>query len=999
MAVKHSLFVKISSAEKFGLYRGWAVLLLLIVGFSPLARATALTIDGVTTNTSGLYFPLSGTGSSLQIRNGGIVSNSGAGAVGAGTGDNNNSVVVTNTGSAWANTGDFKVGTRGNGNSLVIAGGAGVSNVRGDVGWSANSNSVRVTGTGSAWVNSGYLYLGYYSAGNINSLTIDSGATVSVNGEGWIGGNGNANTVTVTGTGSVWTCSTTVWIGTGSSDAGSGGGVSNKLVIANGGQVNDGQGGVGLWSTANYNSAVVSNRGSVWNTSGTVFVGGYAGAHDSLLVADNGTVIAGTLRLNDSSANNNSVILSNGIILANNITAGGGTYSIVSFGGQLGVKDNNAIWSANMTLTDDGSGNATTITNGASTVSITGILSGNGLLVKAGAGTLTLNAANTYTGGTTVSNGTLRLGVAGAIAGQTTLRVDGGLLDMNGQALTVSALAGNGGSVSNGTLTVNQSSTTTFAGTIAGAVPLTKSGPGSLTLSGNNTYTGGTTVSNGTLVVNSTAGSGAVQVKAGATLGGAGAISGAVTINAGGTLSANTGGTFTLLQAPVLNGTAAIGNGSTLNVGSAWSESATVALQGGTLAGGNLTNLAGGNLQGWGAVRAALINLGSVTATNGELQVKSFSGGGSYQAVNSGTLAFTTGGSLSFLANPNGTVRIEAGAALTNNTIFNNAGTVELAGGTYQTSTRVTNAANLTGYGTISAAAVVNSGTLAATGGMGTPLVINTALANAGWITTTLSALEVTGMFTNTGTLTMFHGVGTFNSAVVNAEAWITDPSTNLFAKMLTVTSTGYLQATNGDVDIFQGDLSNQSTRSNAWQTLNVAPGSGPGSGTKFLFEGTGLTLTQRFTDVGQALTNGFTGIADPLSNGVQTVSAFTSVAGFVDNFAVGELELTNTTLVLAQAAPSLTPNALFVNDLFLTDARLILSNNMQVYFVNSNSWSMSQITLLDNAQIHQLTTGVIAAVPEPSMILLWLGGLAILYVAMRRRARRAKLASGKSEQ
>ena len=51
-----------------------------------------------------------------------------------------------------------------------------------------------------------------------------------------------------------------------------------------------------------------------------------------------------------------------------------------------------------------------------------------------------------------------------------------------------------------GALTVNQSGSTTFAGTITGGGTLTKTGNGMLTLSGANTYTGNTTISGGTLI-------------------------------------------------------------------------------------------------------------------------------------------------------------------------------------------------------------------------------------------------------------------------------------------------------------------------------------------------------------------------------------------------------------------------------------------------------------------------------------------------------------------
>ncbi|HAB5828152.1 TPA_asm: autotransporter outer membrane beta-barrel domain-containing protein [Salmonella enterica subsp. enterica] len=119
-------------------------------------------------------------------------------------------------------------------------------------------------------------------------------------------------------------------------------------------------------------------------------------------------------------------------------------------------------------------------------------------LIKQGAGTLILNAENTYTGGTTISGGTL-------------------------VATNVDAL-GSGDVTDNATLEMNTGGT--FDNAISGSGQVVKSGDGALTLSGANSYSGGTLISDGTLIA------GRVDV-----LG-----SGDVTDNA--TLEMNTGGTF-----------------------------------------------------------------------------------------------------------------------------------------------------------------------------------------------------------------------------------------------------------------------------------------------------------------------------------------------------------------------------------------------------------------------------------------------------------------------
>ena len=63
------------------------------------------------------------------------------------------------------------------------------------------------------------------------------------------------------------------------------------------------------------------------------------------------------------------------------------------------------------------------------------------------------------------------------------------------------SLFGTGGAINldNGSLTVDQATTSFFAGSIGGAGGLTKAGAGFLSLTGANTYTGDTTVNAGTL--------------------------------------------------------------------------------------------------------------------------------------------------------------------------------------------------------------------------------------------------------------------------------------------------------------------------------------------------------------------------------------------------------------------------------------------------------------------------------------------------------------------
>ncbi|WP_420959672.1 autotransporter domain-containing protein [Brucella sp. IR073] len=71
-------------------------------------------------------------------------------------------------------------------------------------------------------------------------------------------------------------------------------------------------------------------------------------------------------------------------------------------------------------------------------------ISGKGTFEKRGAGTLNLMAANSYTGGIIVTEGTLRAGVKGAFVDDTAYAVNGGTLDLGGFDLTMSLLTGAG---------------------------------------------------------------------------------------------------------------------------------------------------------------------------------------------------------------------------------------------------------------------------------------------------------------------------------------------------------------------------------------------------------------------------------------------------------------------------------------------------------------------------------------------------------------------------
>ncbi len=239
-------------------------------------------------------------------------------------------------------------------------------------------------------------------------------------------------------------------------------------------------------------------------------------------------VLAGNASLENAGLPGQTKLLNKGAI-----SGSGAGLKVITFSGEIEHSNSGAAGA----IISDGTGGGTL-----------GIRVNGGLLQV-------VSSANTYTGGTTVDAGELRLNGASSSLGSTSgaLTVNGGFFNMTGRGITVGALNGNGGQIvgnsgSSRTLTVGTGDANgSYSGVITdendnvsvGLLGLTKTGAGTQTLSGANSYSGLTQVSVGTLLVNGdqSLATGAVTVASGATLGGTGTIGGNTTISAGGRLS------------------------------------------------------------------------------------------------------------------------------------------------------------------------------------------------------------------------------------------------------------------------------------------------------------------------------------------------------------------------------------------------------------------------------------------------------------------------------
>ncbi|ECH9694897.1 autotransporter outer membrane beta-barrel domain-containing protein, partial [Salmonella enterica subsp. enterica] len=250
-------------------------------------------------------------------------------------------------------------------------------------------------------------------------------------------------------------------------------------------------------------------------------------------------------------------------------------------------------------------------------------------LIKQGAGTLILNAENTYTGGTTISGGTL-------------------------VATNVDAL-GSGDVTDDATLELNTGGT--FDNAISGSGQVVKSGDDALTLSGANTYTGGTTINDGTLV--------ACNVEALGT--------GDVTDNA--TLELNTGGTFDNVISGsgqmVKSGddTLTLSGSNTYTGGTTISGGTLVATSVDALGSGDVTNDAVLELNTGGDFDNAISGSGQVVKSGDE--TLTLSGANSYTGgttISGGTLVASNVEALgSSDVTDNATLELNTGGDFTNN--------------------------------------------------------------------------------------------------------------------------------------------------------------------------------------------------------------------------------------------------------------------------------------------------------------------------------------------
>ncbi|GAA0649545.1 hypothetical protein GCM10009424_27760 [Sphingomonas ursincola] len=586
---------------------------------------------------------------------------------------------------------------------------------------------------------------------------------------------GSAGTTTLTGdnsgyTGTLSVTNGTLQIGNGGTSGSLGtGAVANDATLA-----------INLASDITLAQAITGNGALRKLGSGVTTIGGN-------VTQGSATVEAGTLALSGSNSFTNGITVAGGTLsLRSNNAAGGATGVIRTTGSVVDYADG-----IDMATPIELNSNTTQLQVLAGSATQSGVISeigGARPLEKIGAGTLTLSATNSYSGGTTISAGRLNItsnANLGAIAGGVTIgNAVLGTTGLISSARAVSLTGAAGIDVS--------SSSLTLTGAVTGAGSLTKTGTGQLVLTADNSYAGTTTIS----------GSGGLTVGTGGNTGTLG--SGNITVNAGSFLAFSRSDAFTVANA--ISGQGNVGKQS----------SGTL-----TLSGAN--TFSGGLAIGAGTVVLASANAGVITAAG------------------TGNITFSS----------NTTLRTDVSGTLGNNLFFGSGSSTVAAatGTTLRLASNVLSfeagAGSPLDFGTASATGTIELAPVTVSvGAQVNPIAINGGtlrLANAGAYTLLNGA---NGVFLNgatlgadvAGTLTKVLTIGATGGTIDVAAASLTLQGANSHIGVLTKTGTGELRLTGAGTGSGTVQL-------NAGSLALLATNAGWGTGTLQMATGTTLRL------------------------------------------------------------------------------------------------------------------------------------------------------------
>ena len=678
-------------------------------------------------------------------------------------------------------------------------------------------------------------------------------------------------------------------------------------------------------------------------------------------------------------------------------------------------------------------GGGTIDTNGNS-VSFANAIGNNGVggFTKAGDGTLTLNAASTYTGNTTVARGTLVLAAAGAFPNNTGLTMGGldtsnnntsGTLDLVGHSITVTGLATATGADQNNNGSTIGSSSTTQNVTLTFASPNnTPNVYGGSIVDGVNggSKTTALTVSSGTLVLNN----------------GGNSYSGATTINPGATLQLGNNATAN----PSLNSASAITDngslvfgGNSLNLNNSITGSGSV-----TQASGTTTLSAANSYMGGTTLQGGVLQINSDAGINNGVGGIQFSSGVLQFGGYTSNLSFNSGnttGNVSLASS--GTSTLNGSINTTGNFTYSGFGTLTLAG-----TVNYTGATNITQSGTLilgAAASLPNNtsltmGDAASNGsptldvnghnitvssltslGTGTPTIINnstttnatitlnggaTANAFAGQIqngsnnktlalTINSGSLTLTNSNNYSGNTTIGPGAtlslsnGTVNGSIPNTAHLTLNGGTfatggqglDMHTTKLLVGASSVIDLGAGSGTLQLADSTDQAWNASAYLRINNWSGNLTGAGTdQITFTGSGLLPAQ----LNKVHFTGYVTGSQLITGGELVPLTALKIGDVNQDGVVSVADISALMTALTDPATYLTNHPALVDSLTVTD----------LFDVNGDGKDTSTDI---QALISKIATNggnpSLSAVPEPtSLVLLAIGGVCGIAIRLRRK-------------
>ncbi len=731
----------------------------------------------------------------------------------------------------------------------------------------ASSMAVTLNGSGNWSFTGANTYSGVTTVA-FGNLTIGTNANMTGADGGWFigdpaGGNTGARTVTFNGGSNIAVASgKTFQVGfTGAS------GTTATLNVLSGANVSN-QGALNVQRAA----AVTISGGSNWTQAGPMLVAAPVGSGPSTTM----NVTASTFTYNNASsliqispasiaAGSATLTVTGNFITSQGFTdtvaTSTGSANFVLAGGTLKLTANIPVLTASAGSTFNftmGTGGGTINTNGFSST-MNQVINGSTGLTKSGLGTLTLNAANTYAGTTTVNGGTLLLDMSlnntGVLVSTSPLALGGGTLSIMGKGAgassqTLASLALTAGTSSNIVVNPNTGSSTilTLGGTTA-------STGAALNFNYSSGTTNGATVGNNIVMWNPALTGGIIGT-------------GYTVTDAGGTGYATVNGSGQVIRLAD-TGTSGLpassggGAGNNYFIDSGYSTTSTTtdgslveALSAGVAANTlaiDTTGLATGANLALGANTLTLTNGGSITIGGANPYAITTTGAG-------GLTTNTAGGN--FIINNLNTSVVTIGAPILNNTAstftLNGTGTLALSGAnTYTGATTISGVLQIADPGVLNAGTyagtISDNGTLQYSSTLGQTL--SGVISGSGGITKDSSTSTLTLSAANTFTGPVVIKAGTLS--ITNATAISTSSSLTLgdaLASSGTPTlALGAVQTYSNPINVVGVNQSNTISQSVGTQTINGA----------VAFSGNS-TLTVLATAGGTTITGGFTGAKQP---------------------------------------------------------------------------------------------------------------------------------------